>query len=110
MAEVGCNAIWTSWPHGVIAVEPLMLVDVKFFGRHKGGEIKDGVLLSLRDRDSATPKSGDRTGRVTGLARRSASSDLSLRMPADLKPELDRGDWPRRSRQPIRQPAIGTLT
>jgi hypothetical protein len=46
-------------PHGVIAVEPLILVDVKFFGRHKGGAIRDGVLLSLRDRDSATPKSGD---------------------------------------------------
>ena len=33
---------------GVVPVEPVLQANIKFFGRHKGGFIRDGVLLGLR--------------------------------------------------------------
>ena len=33
---------------GVVPVEPVLRASVKFFGRHRGGFIRDGVLLGLR--------------------------------------------------------------
>jgi hypothetical protein len=32
---------------GVVPVEPALRAGVKFFGRHKGGFIRDGVLVAL---------------------------------------------------------------
>jgi hypothetical protein len=32
---------------GVIAVRPALQAEIKFFGRHKGGAIRDGVILSV---------------------------------------------------------------
>jgi hypothetical protein len=32
---------------GVIPVNPGFCAEIKFFGRHKGGSIRDGVILSL---------------------------------------------------------------
>jgi hypothetical protein len=32
---------------GVVPIEPGVSVEVKFFGRYKGGAIRDGVLLSV---------------------------------------------------------------
>lgn len=32
---------------GVVPVPPVLTAEVKFFGRHKGGAIRDGVLLSV---------------------------------------------------------------
>jgi bifunctional non-homologous end joining protein LigD len=34
---------------GVVPIEPGLVVQVKYFGRHKGGAIRDGVLLALVD-------------------------------------------------------------
>ena len=31
----------------VIAVRPALQAEIKFFGRHKGGAIRDGVILSV---------------------------------------------------------------
>ena len=33
---------------GVVPVEPVLRANIKFFGRHRGGLIRDGVLLGLR--------------------------------------------------------------
>ncbi len=33
--------------HGVFAERPGLAAEVKFFGRYKGGAIRDGVILSL---------------------------------------------------------------
>jgi hypothetical protein len=33
---------------GVVPIEPMLQANIKFFGRHKGGFIRDGVLLGLR--------------------------------------------------------------
>jgi len=32
---------------GVIPVHPALMAEIKFYGRHKGGSIRDGVLLDL---------------------------------------------------------------
>ena len=32
---------------GVIPVHPALMAEIKFYGRHKGGSIRDGVLLGL---------------------------------------------------------------
>jgi hypothetical protein len=32
---------------GVIAVRPTLQTEIKLFGRHKGGAIRDGVILSV---------------------------------------------------------------
>ncbi len=32
---------------GVVPIEPVLRADIKFFGRHPGGLIRDGVLLAL---------------------------------------------------------------
>jgi hypothetical protein len=34
---------------GVIPIAPLMLAEIKFFGRYKGGAIRDGVLMAIGD-------------------------------------------------------------
>lgn len=34
---------------GIIPVRPLLMTEIKFYGRHKGGSIRDGVLLDLID-------------------------------------------------------------
>ena len=34
-------------PHGVVAIEPGLLVRVKYFGRYRGGAIRDGVLIAV---------------------------------------------------------------
>lgn len=34
---------------GVVPIEPELSAEVKFFGRHKGGAIRDGVLLSVEE-------------------------------------------------------------
>ena len=33
---------------GVVPLEPVLQANIKFFGRHKGGFIRHGVLLGLR--------------------------------------------------------------
>ena len=33
---------------GIILVRLGLLADVKFFGRHKGGSIRDGVIISVQ--------------------------------------------------------------
>jgi hypothetical protein len=35
---------------GIVPIEPFMPVQIKFFGRYKGGAIRDGVLLSIEPR------------------------------------------------------------
>jgi hypothetical protein len=32
---------------GVVPIEPQLVAEVKFFGRHKGGALRDGVLLAI---------------------------------------------------------------
>src|SRR5271155_2015728 len=32
---------------GVVPVHPALMAEIKFYGRHKGGSIRDGVLLDL---------------------------------------------------------------
>jgi hypothetical protein len=34
---------------GVVPIEPGLVVRVKYFGRHKGGAIRDGVLVAIID-------------------------------------------------------------
>jgi bifunctional non-homologous end joining protein LigD len=34
---------------GVVPIEPRLVVRVKYFGRHKGGAIRDGVLVAIID-------------------------------------------------------------
>jgi len=34
---------------GVVPIEPELSAEVKFFGRHKSGAIRDGVLLSVEE-------------------------------------------------------------
>ena len=34
---------------GVVSIEPALTVQVKFFGRQKGGALRDGVLLSVEE-------------------------------------------------------------
>jgi len=34
---------------GVLPVWLGLVADIKFFGRHKGGWIRDGVILSLKE-------------------------------------------------------------
>jgi len=34
---------------GVVPLEPGFIVQVKFFGRHKSGALRDGVLLSVEE-------------------------------------------------------------
>jgi hypothetical protein len=34
---------------GVVPMEPGLVVRVKYFGRHKGGAIRDGVLVAMID-------------------------------------------------------------
>jgi ATP-dependent DNA ligase len=33
----------------VVPIEPALTVQVKFFGRHKGGALRDGVLISVEE-------------------------------------------------------------
>jgi ATP-dependent DNA ligase len=35
---------------GVVPVRPTLSAKIKFFGRHKGGSIRDGVIMSLEGR------------------------------------------------------------
>jgi bifunctional non-homologous end joining protein LigD len=35
---------------GVVPIEPVLRASIRFFGRHKGGFIRDGVLLALTGR------------------------------------------------------------
>ena len=32
---------------GVIPVQPMLMAEIKYYGRYKGGSIRDGVLLDL---------------------------------------------------------------
>jgi hypothetical protein len=36
--------------HAVVPIKPYLRAEVKFFGRHKGGAIRDGVLLSVEQK------------------------------------------------------------
>ena len=40
---------------GVVPIEPVLRASIKFFGRHKGGFIRDGVLLVLLPAPSKCP-------------------------------------------------------
>jgi hypothetical protein len=41
---------------GIVPIDPFMPVQIKFFGRYKGGAIRDGVLLCrFRGKSPATP-------------------------------------------------------
>ena len=42
---------------GVIAVRPTLQTEIKFFGRHNGGAIRDGVILSVHDTPHASSPS-----------------------------------------------------
>ena len=42
---------------GVVPIEPVLRAEIKFFGRHQGGLIRDGVLLTMAD-DNKKPRSG----------------------------------------------------
>ena len=35
---------------GVVPIEPVLRASISFFGRHKGGFIRDGVLVTLTGR------------------------------------------------------------
>ena len=39
---------------GIVPIEPVLVARVKYFGRHKGGAIRDGVLVGL-DRPQTLP-------------------------------------------------------
>jgi hypothetical protein len=43
---------------GVVPIEPGVSVEVKFFGRYKGGAIRDGVLLSVEKLPGPTFRRG----------------------------------------------------
>jgi hypothetical protein len=45
---------------GVIPIEPVLVAEVKYFGRHKGGALRDGVLLPIEPR----PASGGGSARA----------------------------------------------
>ena len=34
---------------GIVPVRLGLVADIKFFGRHKGGSIRDGVILSIQE-------------------------------------------------------------
>ena len=40
---------------GVVPIEPGLVVRVKYFGRHKGGAIRDGVLVAMVDQPERRP-------------------------------------------------------
>jgi len=40
---------------GVVPIEPALIAEVKFFGRHKGGAIRDGVLLGAGELAAPPP-------------------------------------------------------
>ncbi len=42
---------------GVVPIEPVLRAEIKFFGRHQGGLIRDGVLLTMAD-GNKKPRSG----------------------------------------------------
>jgi len=42
----------------VVPIPPVLRAEVKFFGRHKGGAIRDGVMLSLAPRADVGPRYG----------------------------------------------------
>jgi hypothetical protein len=50
------------WPGGrdgvVVPIEPVLIAEVNFFGRHKGGALRDGVLLSAEEMPVARPIAG----------------------------------------------------
>ena len=39
---------------GIVPIEPVLVARVKYFGRHRGGAIRDGVLVGL-DRPQTPP-------------------------------------------------------
>jgi hypothetical protein len=41
---------------GLVPVTPILRAKIKFFGRHKGGSIRDGVILSI---DARAASRGD---------------------------------------------------
>jgi hypothetical protein len=52
---------------GVIPVHPALMAEIKFYGRHKGGSIRDGVLLDLVETGGNTD---DECTRTAGLGLR----------------------------------------
>ena len=42
----------------VVPIEPVLIAEVNFFGRHKGGALRDGVLLSAEEMQVARPIAG----------------------------------------------------
>jgi hypothetical protein len=40
----------------VIPIDPGLVVRVKYFGRHKGGAIRDGVLIAPIDQPQVRPQ------------------------------------------------------
>jgi bifunctional non-homologous end joining protein LigD len=41
--------------YGIVTIEPCLMVKVEYFGRHKGGAIRDGVLIALVDQPVPPP-------------------------------------------------------
>ncbi len=46
---------------GVVPIEPVLRAEIKFFGRHQGGLIRDGVLLTMADGNKSPARGGTET-------------------------------------------------
>jgi hypothetical protein len=43
---------------GIVPIAPLLPAEIKFFGRYKGGTIRDGLIMTIGDIDDAAPITG----------------------------------------------------
>ena len=50
---------------GVVPIEPVLRASIKFFGRHQGGLIRDGVLLMMQGSSGSTRRQKRRPGQET---------------------------------------------
>jgi hypothetical protein len=48
MGRAPSASVWRTG-EGVVAVHPALMAEIKFYGRHKAGSIRDSVLLDLID-------------------------------------------------------------
>ena len=78
---------------GVLSSEPALRAEMKFFGRHKGGAVRDGVLLSV--------------GRLPASSRTRPNS-LSARVPKRQSSIAANGWWQPTGRHGHhRDPSVG---
>jgi len=90
---------------GAVPIEPVLVAVVKYFGRHKGGALRDGVLLSIDPRPasgggSASAPSPPLGPRGDGIRARPADDTRRLAWPAarGSRRQIDRqcvahGNW-----------------